>query len=459
MSRKPENRRCHCVKETGKNIAFGKAGRAKGIALVWVAIMLLPLILFLGLTIDGAMVYLAAHQLQNAADAAVLAGARIVRISEPNARGEAQLFAGLNLALKAPVFLDLNPGNNPDGDIVVGKYDFDTQTFTPTQDHPDALKAVARRIDDGLHTPVPLFFMPVVNINTADVSRTAIAVAIGGWGAGIISLSCDGEPPSGIGLDISSGGVDVQGGGIQVNSTSDWGFRVSGNRDITAEEIHVSGGTKGLPNDLLDITFTGAPYQPDPLCPGDCAGNVTGDCLPAPPLGPLQDPNKVKIAPGETRTLSPGYYPGGIEITPSTGTAILESGIYVLNGVGLNINGGNLIADPPGGVMFYIIGTGSVNLQGNGNVQIDELESGPWAGMAIFQDRNNHNDAKIIGTNALDINGTIYFPRNFVEIGGTGDGFGTQLIADTLWIHGDGVLQINYDGRNPFPANKAVIVY
>ena len=101
-------------------------------------------------------------------------------------------------------------------------------------------------------------------------------------------------------------------------------------------------------------------------------------------------------------------------------------------------------------------------MRGNGIVQINknfEIESGPYTGIAIYQDRGNYNDASIHGTGDLDIVGTIYFPQNHVLITGTGDGFGTQLIANTIEISGHGDIQINYDGRNPFPANRAILVH
>ena len=51
--------------------------RYRGVALIWVAILALVLILIVGLSLDVAKVSLVAHQLQNAADAAALAGARL----------------------------------------------------------------------------------------------------------------------------------------------------------------------------------------------------------------------------------------------------------------------------------------------------------------------------------------------------------------------------------------------
>src|SRR6186713_1981430 len=56
-----------------------RAPQRQGMALVWVALTSIVFIVFLALAADTARVYLAAHQLQNAADAAALAGVYRVR--------------------------------------------------------------------------------------------------------------------------------------------------------------------------------------------------------------------------------------------------------------------------------------------------------------------------------------------------------------------------------------------
>ena len=87
------------------------------------------------------------------------------------------------------------------------------------------------------------------------------------------------------------------------------------------------------------------------------------------------------------------------------------------------------------------------------------MESGYYEGMSIFQSRDNHNDAVIIGTANLELSGTLYFPENHAELGGTEDWTaGNQFIADTMWIHGTATIGIDYDGRNIAPGNKSFLV-
>ena len=78
--------------------------------------------------------------------------------------------------------------------------------------------------------------------------------------------------------------------------------------------------------------------------------------------------------------------------------------------------------------------------------------------VTIFQSRSNTNESRIIGTGLLDLQGTLYFPVSALEIGGTGDGFGNQLIAWQIWIHGTGDITINYDGAFPAAGNTVFLV-
>ena len=81
-----------------------------------------------------------------------------------------------------------------------------------------------------------------------------------------------------------------------------------------------------------------------------------------------------------------------------------------------------------------------------------------YEGISFFQARDNTNDARIVGTGLMDLDGTLYFPSNHLDLTGTGDGFGNQLIANTIEISGTGDITIMYDGRNRAAGTTSFLV-
>jgi hypothetical protein len=293
--------------------------------------------------------------------------------------------------------------------------------------------------------------------STADVSRSAIAILAGTTGGGVIALcpdcECSIEFSGNTDLILASAPGWEGNTAIQVNSDHDCAMCGDGSSlSLVAPETNIvghSGDECWAGNPTID-TFINpeSPPIPDPL-----AG------LPAPTWGAPNNPNGITnqtVRDGMT-TYSPGYYPRGVRLTASGVSATLLPGVYVVDGEGLYINGGSIIAHE---VMFYVIGTGDVYLGGNGIIDItpSDDEADPYWGVSIFQARNNTNDATIIGTSSLNLEGTLYFPVAAVEIGGTGTSLGNQFIAWTLRIHGRGEFNIQYDGRFPAPGTKVFIV-
>jgi Flp pilus assembly protein TadG len=451
--------------------------------MIWAAIILLLLILLVGLGLDSAKGFLTAHQLQNAADAAALAGARVVKIDPNEARMIAIAVAQENFADGNGVQLKDNPDNLPDGDIVVGRYDRDAGKFTPTLFGANALKVVARRTETSPGGPVPINFGPVVGVDTVNVERYAIAMTSGGTGAGLICLR-----PDETGL-IVNGTVtlrvidvnddDIDEGAIQVNSEADDATRLIGTPELLADALNIWGDlsyTGGI--DPAEFPFpidTSAPPIPDPLCP-DPEG---GQCVPPPswdPVSDLREPNMVAVTEG-AHVFSPGYYPEGFRITG--GDVTFAPGIYVLDGNSKGLTSGLVVSGNTNlcakGVMFFITGDGVLDLGGTGNLRITPpefdnvdfcdpsftsppLDYDSYEGISIFQDRDNFNDARIVGTSMMDLDGTLYFPKNHLDLTGTGDGFGNQLITWSLEVSGTGDILINYDGRNKSPGMKSYIV-
>ncbi|MBM4027167.1 MAG: hypothetical protein FJ280_17440 [Planctomycetes bacterium] len=466
---------------TGK----GHPRRARGIALPWTALVLLMMLLMTGLSIDWGKIAFNVHELQNAADAAALAGAQWVRIDQAVARERAQQLGGANDTEKLPVQLDLNDEENlPDGDIVLGRYDRDLRTFTPTEDAPNAVQVNAHRTTQR-HGPLAMLFGPLAGVHTADAQRRATALCTGFTGAGLIILARNpGEFPKNITDALTIAGsmtLDIQGGTIHVNSdrnsvkfNSVPTFMQCEALDVGAPSGDIHFGAVNPTTLPFHIHYRRPPVA-DPLkdlWPPDYSDeSMWPDLTPG---------GKAYSITGGTVTLQPGYYSEGISI--STGANVTFSpGIYVLghqktkqgSKLGLEINGGNVTAH---GAMFYIAG-GEVSLTGgaidmlppgaDGTVPpADQEQAKLWAyykDVTIFQSRDNpDNPATVKGNANFNIGGILYFPKNHVSLSGTSaNPFrpGDQLICNTMEISGTGSLEIQYKGRDALMGFMSVLVH
>jgi hypothetical protein len=192
-----------------------------GFALVLLGLTIVVLLGFAALAVDIGYLYAARNELQNAADAAALAGARelgkIYSAADMYVKGTAsggdtyKVFvaakdvAGKNVAASESVTLGVHPfkkdgdgnflidenGNkvldtnnvSPDGaDVVLGEWQWSAASGTDKLktagvDQPDAVRVYAKRQKDV--NPVTLFFARVLGIADAGVSAVATA-ALGG---------------------------------------------------------------------------------------------------------------------------------------------------------------------------------------------------------------------------------------------------------------------------------------
>jgi hypothetical protein len=422
------------------------------LALVWVAITGIVFVVFLALAADTARVYLAAHQLQNAADAAALAGVYRVR-NDPLAGGEpaahhAAVFTASNnragggaAAGGKAVQLAANPGNATGGDVVIGVYNSAGDTFTPTLTQPNAVKVVARRTAGSPGGALPLVFAKLAGVHSSNVSRAAIATMGGpSIGAGLILLNRH-VPGSaaltGTGNQIK---INIPNGSVQINSDDVEAVDWTGHPTINAQGVFVGGNQQDLVGAgiVTGIVSINAPPVEDPL-----------GSLPPPPK-----PAPANNAPGNPTTLNPGYYNNNF---PTNRSVTLNPGIYWIDG-GIDVNANRTItATPAGGVMLYL-NTGGINLGGTSSLTINPPTSGPYAGVSIYQARGNTSPSTLQGTPGSTSTGTLYFPSAKVTIAGNPTSFGSQLIADTLHVQGNGQLNINYNGNFPIQGHKIWLV-
>ncbi len=484
--------------------------RYRGVALVWSAVMLLLMILFVGLMIDTAKVALVMHQLHNAADAAALAGGPWVRRDQLQARQLAQAMAALNFADKdasgvpRPVLLDLNLNNDPNGDIIVGRYTYDRVTetsyftpFDPTSPDPipiNALAVLASRdtaVRDG-HLPsqqVSLNFGPIAGVQSLPVSGRwqgkrgpyAIAMTGGGVGAGLICLRRDltGLHVHGTStLTVKNLTGIPEEGGIQVNSFDDeLCVTTNGTPEIIADVINISadgftqkGDFEFPPEPEMYVNLRQPPI-PDPLAWLNLPENKPTT---NPDLTVMDtDLGSIRITSAGDIPATPiqsGYYSGGLYLNSGTvaNPIRLASGIYVLNGqYGLSVGANAVVVCEPG-VFFYITGTGACDIGGGAVFTATPMTSGLYEGIIIAQDPLDLNVASIIGGPGFQLEGTMYFPQHVENqqqktdfaliLGGTGAVFNNQIIADSVYVPGTSDVLVNYDGRNPAPITRAYLV-
>jgi Flp pilus assembly protein TadG len=513
----------HAVRCEQRSALSPKFLRTRGFALAWTALVIFVLLLLVGLSIDTGKLCLVNHQLQNGADAGALAGALYVKFNQNHARSIAVTTAESNYADKLSISVDNNLSNDPNGELVFGRWIRQLQQFIPTTISPSAVKVVSRRLGQRDSAPqISYIFGPLANVYSAPLARDAIAWSIVAWGAGIITLAeepriyDDWNHDTGLvmhgNIVVDLRGINAEDGNpmigdIQVNSQSTrhpWAsFRLTGGTaEIWTGEFNISGTS----NPDADDTDTWASIYADPYSPfsvnperDPIADPLAG--VPAPDVDSMTTPfsnvindsyvsshgvAEVDPVTGEPTgvrvlTLSPGYYPGGINLSadPTSSKIILTGGtdaVYAFGGgsdgkSGLVMTGGTLIGD---GVMIYVTGDGNegpvqwgkIEIHGNTDVQITsrgDAQSPPSVngeiGIAIWQDRNNPTYGKIVGGGNMSIVGTIYCGYNPMEIGGDSDQMGNQLIAGALNLHGNSPIRIAYDGRNALEIfNRSILV-
>ena len=413
------------------------ASRRRGSITVLGAVVALVLIALAGLAIDTAWVMSARQQLQRTADAAALAGA--ARIQGSGTEQAAARAAALNTALGNPVVgccpngvaLDPNPSNDPNGDVVVGKWKFDDATkdyvFDPADPSPDAVQVRARCGAGTLNAAVPLFFGGLFGRSTVQGGRPATARLAPPATPLVLVLD-----PSRSGALTIGGSVhlDVSGAAIQVDSSDPCAMTSNGAAaTITASRVRVVGASCTGNGTVSGNVVTGSDYLPDPL-----AALPEPDTMGMPDLGSINGGGDYL----------PGYYPGGIDL--NSGTARLSPGLYVIGsqapGNGISMSG-NAFVDATSGVTLFLENGGSYSAAGGSGLHITAPSSGTYAGIGFFQSRANLATFEVDGNVDFDVEGTVYLPSAELSLqGDVGRRFG-RLLARTMDLGGNATVAVD----------------
>ncbi len=182
-------------------------------------------------------------------------------------------------------------------------------------------------------------------------------------------------------------------------------------------------------------------------------------------LPPVGDPFSDLVAPSTTgsctgsggATLSAGVYCGGLTLS---GTKTLNPGIYVVTGGDLKVNSNANITGA--GVMFYLVGSARVSINGNATVNFSAPTTGAYAGVLFFGDRSSSGGSvnKFNGTADSKLTGGIYFASQDIQYAGnfSGDGGCTQVVGSTIEWSGNATVSqdCSAKGMRNIPAIQIV---
>jgi PKD repeat protein len=240
------------------------------------------------------------------------------------------------------------------------------------------------------------------------------------------------DPTAGGALSLSGNASINLPGILAVDSTATNAVSASGNSSMSASSIQVVGKVQKIGN----ATFTPAPTTDasavsDPL-----------SALAYPSASCLTSYGSENLSGSASATIKPGIYS---QISVSGNASLtLCPGVYLIKGGGLSVSGNASIAGS--GVMIVNAGSqypttggtyGSISLSGNGSYKLSPQTAGAYAGIVIFQPRDNTKAVTLSG-NGAEITGTIYAPAAQLSESGTAQ-LNASVIVDTMTVIGNGV--------------------
>ncbi len=432
-------------------LSFPMLRRENGQLLAVAGLMMTALAGMIGLVVDFGFLTAQRGQVQNAADAAALAGARMLfeEASTSKAVGSALDYANAN-----GYAVSTNCTNNGDVYVCVrtpprtGEYASDTNYVEVTvEDKPDS------------------FFIHTLFPNNSKVRARAVAgfepypkdYAL----VVLDQTSCLAFRQEG------QASLTVNGGGVMVNSdcTADALVKTGSGSLVADGSIDVNGGASVSGSGAVSPAPETVPWTvEDPLA------GLTPPTPGAPPPGrptSADPPATLSISgsiPGVT--LQPGTYYGGINAS-CTCTITMQPGVYIMAGGGFTKAGGaNFVGD---GVMIYDtqhtdpakrVGDGATkafNLSGSGVLDLSPATSGLYEGITLWQDVAITAPFMMSGSNNLTT-GLFYVPGALLDLSGNSELGAVQLVVKQFYLHGSAPLSMDYGAFRVFEAPDVVLV-
>ena len=423
-----------------------------GQSYIIMAMMMIGMLGFSALAIDGGNLYHEHRRAQNAADAAAMAAALAKIKGQPLGTVALTSTTGNDFATIAQHCIPAGP------DCILGVgTDLTIEVTNPPREgqysgNPEYIRVY---IEHKVNTSFAhLVFSGGLSDAAEAVSRVWPAQNFTPGHAIFATTAhdCKGVWFSGTGdTNVSGGGVfsnsdaasascqsGVQGGGGAIKVSPPDGIEVVGTFDLGGSGSVSPAPIENVPSDRI------RPMMGTP----DCSG--------------LWNYGSMKINSAGAHTIQPGRYD---EITVLAGADVtMDTGMYCIDGnKGFTSNGGSIT----GTDIFIYMKDGDFNLGGNTLVNLSAVEppnslldasKNDWAGMLLYVDPNNTSPITITGASNTVYTGTIYAPSSLVTLegGGTAIGLNAQIIGDSVIITGNAELNITYDESKLFPLPPAI---
>ena len=384
------------------------------------AVLLPAIALSAGVAVDYSGIYSAKSNLQQMADAAVLAAARemvLINKTTDSVEAVAKNFFIANMATKKISFS-------------LG-YEITTAVDKVNNNLTVSLSAKRRNAFGN-------FLQPEYTTITA----VAKAKALAGMNICAIGLDTKNKDTLFLKEDAVLVGNNC---GIFSNSTHAKGISLKNKANLQANMVCSAGGFVKTGQNPSTIPVTDCPPVDDPLI--SRAGLSVGGCR----YTDYKIDSKVKL-------LWPGTYCGGLKITGKSVVQFIP-GIYVIKDGIFEISGTSVVNSSYAG--FYFTGADAkLKITRETRVSFVAPKRGKMAGLLFFQDPNsaeppadnsgsNVNRFLIQSNNARTLLGTIYLPKGILRIDSenpiAGDSAFTVVIAKRLQFIGNSRLVLNSD--------------
>jgi hypothetical protein len=364
-----------------------KEGRSseRGQILAIVALSLVVLIAFAGLTADVGLIYGSRRQMQTAADAAAVAGANALQ-------GSSTVAAGYVTAAQDAAAM--NGFSTSTSGVAVNV----SEVTCPNASGEQCVKV-------DVSQPQPTYFLRVLGYNSLNVSTEAIAGGVNGP-ACIYAL----DPSADQALEFN-GNINISAScGILVDSSNSNGLYATGNGTITTTSTGVAGNynSASLGNMNFSPTpITGIAPAPDPLA-SLAAPSVTDPSL----LGTTSSSSYSYSGNVSSLNVPAGVYKdngnGGVSIGGNVGTATFTpGGTSYGNGIFFSGNVNNLVFNPG----QYQSGSKSCNGSSFDNSNPPSVCIGGNVGSATFNPGNYtfYGPVEISGNTSVTLSPGTYY--------------------------------------------------